>query len=305
MEHTAQTVAALAAAHDLELDAASIELNDSGLDFLGAMAADADGRRWMIRLPRRPDAWKRAEREGRVLRLIAPLLPVAVPDWKVATPEIIAYPLLAGTPAATVDPAIGDYGWHIDPQNPTGTFIRSGAAALAALHRVPVDALAPAGVEPRGGEAVRRGMAGQVDMVAREFSVAPGLLDAWRRWLGDDALWPDFATIVHGDMHPGHMLVEGADHRLTGLIDWTEVEVGDPAGDFVTIRVAFGAEVLQRTLDAYEEAGGRVWPGMARQVEARWLLRGAQYALFALSSGDPAHREAAQGSLDHTAAGLG
>lgn len=305
MEHTAETVRALAARNGLDLDPASVAFNPSGLDFLGATARDRSGRAWMIRLPRRPDARTRAGREGRILKLLAPLLPVAVPDWKIASAEIIAYPLLAGTPAATVDPEIGSYRWHIDPANPTETFIRTSAQALAALHSVPVEALRDAGVEPRDADAVRRGTAGQVDTVTREFAVAPALLRAWRRWLDDDPLWPDFAAVVHGDMHPGHMLVEGADHRLTGLIDWTEVEAGDPAGDLVAFRVAFGDDALARFLDAYEAAGGRTWPGMARQVEARWLLRGAQYALFALESGDPAHREAAQGSLDATAAELG
>ena len=59
------------------------------------------GMAWVLRVPRRPDVLPRAENEARVLGLVKGRLPVEVPDWRIATPELIAYPRLAGPTAVT------------------------------------------------------------------------------------------------------------------------------------------------------------------------------------------------------------
>jgi macrolide phosphotransferase len=80
------------------------------------------------------------------------------------------------------------------------------------------------------------------------------------------------------------MLVD-AHFRVTGLLDWTEAEVADPASDFVLYLATFGEPALINLLERYKQAGGKVWP---RMVEHIVQLQGAypvSIALFALQSG--------------------
>lgn len=83
----------------------SLDINESGMDFRVAFAMDEEGRRWVLRQPRRQDVWERAENEQKVLNVVRGKLPAQVPDWRICTPELIAYPLLEGDPIAIVDPA--------------------------------------------------------------------------------------------------------------------------------------------------------------------------------------------------------
>lgn len=74
----------LAAEHGLDLDPSSLDVNEMGLDFRVALATTASGspasdtttsaagQRWVLRIPRRPDAMDRADTEGRLLAAIRP-----------------------------------------------------------------------------------------------------------------------------------------------------------------------------------------------------------------------------------------
>ena len=101
---TAAELLALAARHDLHLLADDAHVDTTGLDFLVVHARDAAGTWWIVRTPRRPDVYASSQVEARVLALVGPRLPVAVPEWRVHSPELIAYPRIAGTPAVTVTP---------------------------------------------------------------------------------------------------------------------------------------------------------------------------------------------------------
>src|SRR5688500_17279488 len=90
--------------HGLRLTTESADFDRSGLDFLVLHARDDNGVPWIVRTPRRPEVLASTRVEARVLRLIRSRLPVAVPDWRVHSRGVIAYPRLAGTPAVTIAP---------------------------------------------------------------------------------------------------------------------------------------------------------------------------------------------------------
>ncbi|MCY9517991.1 phosphotransferase [Paenibacillus apiarius] len=130
----------------LRINANQVELHESGMDFLVAFAKDEAGEPWVLHKPRRADVLERAENEHKVLQLVRAQLPIDVPDWRIFTPELIAYPLLRGKPIATVDPGGGGYVWQFEQQSLSDVFFDSFAEALAALHRTDQDAAAKAGV---------------------------------------------------------------------------------------------------------------------------------------------------------------
>src|SRR5690242_7459682 len=95
-------------------------------------------------------------------------------------------------------------------------------------------------------------------------------------WSGDPAveallgeaarLGPPAGTpvLVHGDLHVRHVLV-GDDGAATGVIDWGDVCLADPAVDLSLAYAAFAGEARQALLDAYGPVDGE------RELRARAL----------------------------------
>jgi macrolide phosphotransferase len=296
MTMNAAELLSVARKHGLRLNPEGVELNESGLDFLVAFATDEDGVPWVLRLPRRPDVVEVAAGEQRVLDLVRRFLPVAVPEWRVNTPELIAYPRLAGTPMATMDTVAKEYLWHVDSQSLPDAFVSSLAEALAALHRINLDAVAAAGVPVLHPVGVREALASRMDTVKRRWEVSAARWQRWQRWLADDSCWPPHSALVHGDLHAAHILVD-PEMRVTGLLDWTEAEVGDPATDFGLYLAIFGAPALDTLIERYQDAGGRTWPRMKEQIVALLGTYPVTLGMFALRSGIDTYVEAARSAL--------
>lgn len=294
---TIDDAVALAAAHDLHLTAEGAVVNEAGLDYRVVMAADRDGRRWVLRLPRRADVTAGMAAEIRILALVRPALAadgVAVPDWRIRTPALVAYPALPGAPGLTITDA-GEPEWHMDPASPD--YAARLGRLLAALHAVTPEQAAAAGVEVRTPGQARQAWRDDIDKVRAEFTVAPAFAEAWERWLADDTCWPDRTVMTHGEIYPAHVL-QAEDGTVTGVLDWTTARVDDPARDLSAQFGAAGADMLHVTLEAYAAAGGHVHPGLAAQAENLWNAFPIGYALFALTTGADTDRAAAAALLD-------
>lgn len=294
----------LAAAREqgLHLDPERVELDTSGADFVVAHTADEQGTRWVLRAPRRPDVLERAASERRALELVRPRLPVAVPEWRLFSERLIAYPRLSGDPAAGVDLDAGGYVWRFDEKAPPPAFLTTLAEALAALHAVEPGKARAAGLPVRTPAEVRAAFATRMERARALLSVPDVVWRRWQAWLADDdGLWPEHSVVIHGDLHPPHILVDDA-HRVVGLLDWTEAQVGDPATDFALLYATLGPDALDVLLEHYRAAGGRVWPRMAEHVVATWMAFPTVLAEFAQLSGEDGPRQLAQALVDASAA---
>ncbi|MGW4110247.1 phosphotransferase [Actinosynnema sp. NPDC004786] len=165
------------------------------------------GGRWVVRRPRRPGVVAQLRRETRLMPWLAPRLPLPVPVPEVVPgePFAVRHPLVPGEPLT--HPAHG---------RELGLFLR-------ALHDCPTDEPLRLGV-PRGRPAddLARFAADVVPLLpANLHEPAHALLAAGRRLTGD--------VLVHGDLGPEHVLA--ADGRLTGVIDFGDAHLGDPAID--------------------------------------------------------------------------
>lgn len=273
------------------------ELNESGLDFIAGFGRDAEGMEWVLRAPRRADVVIAAEYEARVLELVRRHLKVDVPDWRINDPQLIAYPRLPGVPAATIDPEVPGYVWEIDPQNPPETFLQSLAQTIAALHRIDPDEAAAAGLRLQSAAEARHAMSAQMEEARRMLRIREEIWTRWQRWVDNDTFWPAHSTFIHGDLHPGHVLVDKRGW-VTGLLDWTEGEVSDPGTDFALIYATLGLEVLKDILHRYERAGGTTWARMADHVVERWAAFPVATATFVARTGEESHLVWAQSMLD-------
>jgi aminoglycoside phosphotransferase (APT) family kinase protein len=180
----------------------------------------------VLRLPRTPGAVGALEKEQRWLPVLAPHLPVRVPT-----------PLAAGTPTAGYPLRWAVYEWLDGDVATHGTvadldaFATDVAAFLLALRAVDLpDEAARASLRTYRGEPLALRDAATRAAIAE----SAGLLDVdlatavWR-----DALrLPPYdgpPTWLHGDMKPDNLLVH--DGRLTGVIDFGVLAVGDPTVD--------------------------------------------------------------------------
>jgi macrolide phosphotransferase len=290
-------ILALAADHGLEVDPDSVVVNEMGLDFRVALAtathsSTPTGGRWVLRIPRRPEVLDRAGVEARLLAVVAPRLGVAVPDWRIHSRGLIAYPALPGEPGLTLD-GHGAPVWHLDIASLR--YARSLGTVLAELHAVDPAEAAAAGVEVRDPAAVREQWRRDIATVAAEFAVDPALRRRWAAWLAEDGYWPEHSVLTHGEIYPAHTLV--VEEEITAVLDWTTAMVGDPARDFALHQAVAPPAAFEATVQRYVELGGRVWPRLAEHCAELFAAGPVAYGLFALQTGLEEHRQAAQAQL--------
>jgi macrolide phosphotransferase len=242
------------------------EIDQSGWDFLVLHATATDGTKWILRAPRHTDG-PYLPAEGPLLDHVRPLLPVAVPDWRISTPTLIAYPRLPGVQA--------DERW-----TPTDDTL---GRCIALLHSLPTDEPQALGVPVFDPDQQRKWIADRLSEVRAEYTIADHRWCRWQDWLADTDRWPQAMVLARGDLHPQHLLVDGG--RLVGLIDWADATVGDPSMDFVDPYAYLAPAVFDRLLADYERHGGHVWPGMREHIALRASLEPVITGLYGLETG--------------------
>ncbi|WP_099156673.1 macrolide 2'-phosphotransferase [Virgibacillus ndiopensis] len=274
----------------------SLKRNESGLDFQVVFALGIKGEQWVLRFPRREDVIPTAKKEKDILDLIEGKLPVQTPNWTTFSDELIAYKLLKGIPAGTIDVEAKAYVWEIDEKNVPKIFHETLGSTLVALHRIDHDAAKNTGLSVQTPREAKAAMKERMDKVKSVFGVSEKLWERWQKWIANDSLWPRQTALVHGDLHAGHILIDERSN-VTGLIDWTEACVTDPANDFVGHLNTFGEDALRELIKEYHRAGGRVWSTMFEHIVELAAAYPVGIAEFAIKSGLKDYEEMAKQTL--------
>ncbi|MEV4676619.1 viomycin phosphotransferase [Actinomadura sp. NPDC049382] len=157
------------------------------------------------------------------------------------------------------------------------------AALLSGLARAGADETVRA-VIPQAPEDHWRRFADDVRTELFQLMSASGRLRAERELAALDGLPHVTHAVVHGDLGAENVLWEWADGlpRLSGVLDWDDVALGDPAEDLAAISASYGPELLKRML--------ALSAGSHRELLARIAaIRGTfalQQALYAVRDGD-------------------
>ncbi|MGD7001731.1 macrolide 2'-phosphotransferase [Corynebacterium halotolerans] len=288
-----EAILILAENHGLNLEPSSLNVIEMGLDFRVVIARSSTAEDWVLRIPRYPAVMDRAVAEGHVLALVADRLSAEVPNWRVHTEQLIAYPLLAGEPGLELD-ATGAPVWNVDVSSPA--YAESLGALLAELHAVPPAEAATTGIPIRDAAQAREVWRRDIETVAVEFTVAGHLLERWRAWLAEDSYWPTHTVLTHGEIYAGHTLVR--DGRVSGVLDWTTASVGDPGRDLMFQQMSASAEGFERMLESYERGGGVTWPRLREHCAELASANPVGYGIYALETGEQTHRAAAAQALN-------
>jgi len=252
------------------------DLTPVAVGFSACVFKTRDGQ--CIRVPRSAEAARRHEREAAVLDVVADLVDVEVPWPSRTLPPSERWPY-----GAVIRPWLE--GSHLtDKADPAA--VATLLEQLQAIDPPALDGL----VEPYDRWCER-----QLATATAGAAAISGLLE---RPIGDwlaavvDSLGGELAeltsaTVVHGDLWHENMLARG--RRLTGVLDWEDAGVGDPAVDLAGLWYLGDdwAQQVVRALDAPEPLLRRLacWR-VARDLRgAAWAARHRNPSELAESAG--------------------
>jgi aminoglycoside phosphotransferase (APT) family kinase protein len=185
------------------------------------------------------------DREARLLAAVAAVSPLPVPELSFAVPEQgwLAYRKLPGRPL--LDQPRGRWSAH------ASSIAAALGELLTALHAGPTERLAAlAGVDDQPPAGWRReaaetylAVAGEVPAARRPlveaFLEAPPPAEGWA---------PVFS---HNDLGIEHVLVDPDTWTVTGVIDWSDAAVVDPAVDFGRLYRDLGPAAAHAAMGSY------------------------------------------------------
>lgn len=213
----------------------------------------------VVRLPRIPSAVGQVDKEQKWLPILAPLLPLNIPN-----------PLAKGKPS-------GGYPWHwsvyrwLEGKDATAAPISDPHQAATGLAQfiIALQGIEATGGPPPGEHNFYRGVPlAMRDHETREAIAAlHDVIDtgevtaAWDAAIQTPA-WNGVPVWIHGDLHAGNLLVHQG--RLSAVIDFGGLGVGDPACDVMAAWVFLSAEnrpLFREVLQVDDETWdrGRGW----------------------------------------------
>lgn len=151
------------------------------------------------------------------------------------------------------------------------------AALLTALHSVPLGEAAEV-VAPDPDDAAtwlrevgkeyaeaRDAFPADLRPAVEEFLAAPPPAPAGR------------LVFCHQDVRDDHVMVAPESGLVTGLIDWSDAVLGDPALDLATVLTDFGPEVHERVVAGYAVPLEEGWADRVRHVARRRMVEDLAY----------------------------
>ena len=247
---TPDAAAALLSRHAPALALAGLPVEPLGEgDFCVAFAA---GGAWAVRVAKHEEAAAALAREACLLPRLAPLLDAAIPLPEIgfagggADPAFLAHRLLPG-------PELTAEGYLALPEAARDRCAGQIARFLRQLQSADLQLARACGI-PWASYAAR--YAAVLERVRAEL---PGLAAeperryaeaTLRDYLDSGAAAGFRPVLLHGDLAPGHVLYDGRTGDVTAIIDFGDVEVGDPARDLTFLYEDFGLDLLGRVMDA-------------------------------------------------------
>ncbi len=253
-----------------------------------------------VRMPRKEGAPDLLRKERRWLPVLAPRLPLPVPN-----------PVRIGEPSARFPKPWNIMTWVPGEPLDHASISRGEHAAdtlagfLRALHvAAPADAPASSdrGAHPKectdGFEKFLQAIApGGIAADVRAVRAVRAVRDVW-----DDAVaapeWEGPPVWLHGDLHPANVVV--SDGTLSGVIDFDAMFAGDPAWDLAAAWLLLPAGASSRFFEAYphtDEATIRRARGLAA-LKSLFLILMGQNGERGLPGGKPTWGPAGRAALD-------
>jgi aminoglycoside 2''-phosphotransferase len=253
---SAESYHAIIAACFPELPIASCAVHSQGWDSVAVLVDDT----FIFRFPKRPDVEPQYRTEAWLLPQLAATLSVAVPRFEYFWPGGPAYPqsfvgyrMIAGQP---LDAALLR-SLQAEP------IAEQLGRAIGEIHRFPTKQAAMAGVP--GGDAQHWRGEYRALYECIQAQVFPLLSTAacarcaarFEAFLQNEAYFQFAPTLIHRDLNAEHILVDPACNAVSGIIDWGDAAIGDPAIDFTGLYAELDQRFTDQVLVHNDTAGDR------------------------------------------------
>lgn len=203
----------------------------------------------IVRFGRAPDP-VRVDREARLLAMVATIttLPVPAPVFTAPDEGCLAYPKLPGVSLLDLPAGLrADHGVPVAAE--LGGF-------LAALHAVPVARVAGL-VDADDPPLEEWRQAAVASYAAAADAVPPAHRVPVEAFLDGPPPAGAHATVFsHNDLGIEHVLVDPDRWTVTGVIDWSDAAIVDPAFDLGLLYRDLGPAALRAALDRYRPGAG-------------------------------------------------
>ncbi len=220
----------------------------------------------LIRIGKLAEAATGFELETRVLPVVRQFVSAPVPEPRWHIPPCDEFPFGAlgyrKLPGLTPEPGNLSLSEH---------FIPELAKFLVSLRSVPVEQVEELGAA-RVDSMQRMHRARPVVMPFLGSRLSPSqyrLLENWWNDLPTDLSDISYQPKVgHHDLWQENLLVDENGH-LSGVLDWSHIEIGDPAGDLAAIN-HFDSSLVEQFYDEYRTAGGTLTESDLQRVKLNW-----------------------------------
>jgi len=208
---------------------------------------------FILRVSKEDDPDRRASliaREAELLRVIGPFSPVPIPAAVVVADTALMYRTLAGRPLLDTSAAFR-------ARHATGIAGVLGGF-LAALHAIPVDLVA--GLVDLDDDPAAQWLADAIESYRAALPIVPvamrGRIEAFLA--ANPPHGRHEVVFSHNDLGIEHVLVDPETVAVTGVLDWTDAALVDPAYDFGLLQRDLGPAALGSALANYpaDQRGG-------------------------------------------------
>lgn len=208
----------------------------------------------IFRFPQRDDVIGPLQRELRLLPLLEPALSTPIPHFAYHGRGDAGYPYMFVGYRKLDGVALEDEGIAGEQ---LAALALPLANFLSELHRFPRAQALQAGVEGYTPNLWReRYHERYVDLQMRVFPQLNAYLckkssQLWEDFLQDRDIFSFHPVLIHCDLACEHIFCDPVRGALTGVIDWGDVTIGDPALDFVGLYSRHGRAFTERVLANY------------------------------------------------------
>lgn len=201
------------------------------------------GGRFILRIPRREDCAARIEKEVSFLGKVSQMPPLPVPKYTRICRDMgkvlsAGYSMLPGSLMAGNDVA-GRWNRELPGGESEASDIAAWSIAsfLRVLHSIAPELASDSGADMVDPAENLRNLGPYAEEVRK--SLYPYLAGNCRETL--DSIFSEFSgntgiqahtpTVIHNDLERGNILWNPGTGQITGIIDWGDMEIGDPARD--------------------------------------------------------------------------
>ncbi|TCS93880.1 phosphotransferase [Hazenella coriacea] len=204
---------------------------------------------WMFRFPRRASGLQQLKKEIAILPLVDSVLPVQVPRYEYihldSNQPYGGYKKINGTPLSNVS---------LNTFNPNRFALQIGRC-LTALHTINYSDSRSNLLEIWPPEKWQSQYQKDYERLEHEGfplispHVRRQLQVKWKEFLSQPQFFSFQPCFIHKDLTENHLLLNG--EQLSGIIDWGDACVGDPALDFAGLESFFGNSFTSQLIKHY------------------------------------------------------